>query len=206
MQSALPKQMIQVHGKEILIHTIEKFVRFDTSIEIILVIHESLKDPCTALLKKYNLDTQTVMVAGGPTRFHSVRNGLDAIPDTHAVVGIHDAARPLVSVEAIERCYKTAQIMGNAIPVVNVNESLREVNGASNHAVSRDRYRIVQTPQCFELERIRAAFTQPYSDAFTDDATVLESTGEHIHLVEGNVENIKITHPVDLQIAALFLA
>jgi len=204
MNSEVPKQILTVHNKEIVIHTLEKFLRYDPAMKLVLVVHPTLEPAMQALLGIYKLE-QVQLVIGGDTRFQSVKNGLAAITDPDGVVGIHDAARPMVSVATIERCYAAAAEKGNAIPVVALSESLREVSAQGSQAVSRDRYRLGQTPQCFRLGPIRKAFEQPYSPAFTDDATVLESDGGTIHLVEGNVENIKITHPADLQIAAIFL-
>lgn len=205
MNSEVPKQLLTVHNKEIVIHTLEKFLSYDPAMKVVLVVHPILEPAMKALLAIYKLEQQVRLVLGGDTRFQSVKNGLGAITDPDGMVGIHDAARPMVSVATIDRCYTTAAEKGNAIPVVALSESLREVSDEGSKAVSRDRYRLVQTPQCFQLGPIRKAFEQDYSPAFTDDATVLESAGGHIHLVEGNVENIKITHPADLQIAAIFL-
>jgi 2-C-methyl-D-erythritol 4-phosphate cytidylyltransferase len=204
MQADLPKQLLQVAGKEIIIHTIEKFLAYDASIHVTVVIHESLEATFNGLLKKYKLESRVHTVKGGDTRFQSVKNGLDTIRG-NGVVGIHDAARPLVSTETIARCYDAAAQAGNAVPVVPVNESLRETDGEWSKAADRNRYKTVQTPQCFDTGLIKKAFEQDYSLAFTDDATVLESTGEAIHLVEGNTENIKITYPLDLKIAELLL-
>lgn len=203
MQAALPKQLLKVAGKEIIIHTIHKFLAYDPAIHITVVIHSSLKGSMAGLLEANGL-AFVQLATGGDTRFQSVKNGLDAISG-EGLVGIHDAARPLVSVETIARCYALAEREGNAIPVVPVSESLREVNGNTSKAADRNRYKIVQTPQCFRLSLIRKAFEQGDSPAFTDDATVLESAGGTIHLTEGNPENIKITFPSDLQLAELLL-
>lgn len=205
MKSILPKQLMPIHGKEMMIHTIEKFMSYSSAIRVIIVIHPEYMEQMYTLLEKYHLKTQCVITGGGETRFHSVKNGLNLIQDKEALVAIHDAARPLVSVETIRRCFDTAKHLGNAIPVIPVSESIRKVSGEMSIAVSRDEYRIVQTPQCFQLQGIKKAFEQNYSSAFTDDATVLESTGATIHLVEGNSENIKITNPSDLKIAELYL-
>lgn len=205
MQSKIPKQFIEVKGKAILIHTIEKFIEFDEYINVIVAVHKDYITDANFMLAEHFPDKNIQVVVGGDTRFHSVKNGLNCITNKNDIVGIHDAARPLVSIETIKRCYETAAQKGNAIPVAPVNESLRMVTNGINKAVSRDDYKIVQTPQCFVVSKIKEAFEQPFSPFFTDDATVLESIDEQIILVDGNSENIKITNPADLKIAELYL-
>lgn len=206
MQSKIPKQFMEINGKPILIHTIEKFIEFDEFINIIVAVHKDYLTEANFMLAEHFPDKNIQIVVGGDTRFHSVKNGLNCISNKNDIVGIHDAARPLVSVETIKRCYETAAQKGNAIPVAPVNESLRMVTNGINKAVSRDDYKIVQTPQCFVVSKIKEAFEQPFSPFFTDDATVLEGMDESINLVEGNSENIKITNPSDLKIAELYLS
>lgn len=205
MQSAVPKQFLEIHGKPVLVHTIEKFVEFDEHINVVVVVHKDYITDANFMLAEYFPENNIQIVAGGETRFHSVKNGLKCIANKNDVVGIHDAARPLVSIETIKRCFETAAQKGNAIPVVPVNESLRMVTNGINKAVSRDDYKIVQTPQCFVVSKIKEAFEQVYSPFFTDDATVLEGMDETIYLVEGNTENIKITNPEDLKKAEFYL-
>lgn len=206
MHSTIPKQFMEIHQKPVLIHTIEKFVEFDEHINIVVVVHKDYITDANFMLAEYFPEKNVQVVVGGETRFHSVKNGLNCIANKNDIVGIHDAARPLVSVETIKRCFETAAQKGNAIPVVPVHESLRMVTNGINKAVSRDDYRIVQTPQCFLVSKIKEAFNQPYSPFFTDDATVLEGMDETIYLVEGNTENIKITNPEDLKKAELYLS
>lgn len=206
MQSNVPKQFIEIHQKPILIHTIEKFFDFDEFINVIVCVHKDYVTEANFMLAEFFPEKNIQVVLGGETRFHSVKNGLNSISNKNDIVGIHDAARPLVSVETIKRCFETAAQKGNAIPVIPVNESLRMVTNTINKAVSRDDYQIVQTPQCFVVSKIKEAFEQPYSPFFTDDATVLEGMDETIYLVEGNTENIKITNPEDLKKAELYLS
>lgn len=205
MQSNIPKQFIEIKGKPIIIHTIQKFFDFDEYMNVVVCVHKDYLSDANFMLAEHFPDKNIQIVLGGETRFHSVKNGLDAIKNKNDVVGIHDAARPFVSVETIKRCFETAAKKGNATPVVPVNESLRMVTNGINKAVSRDDYKIVQTPQCFVVSKIKEAFNQPYSPFFTDDATVLEGMDETIILVEGNSENIKITNPNDLKFAELYL-
>jgi len=205
MQSSIPKQFIEIKGKPILIHTIEKFIEFDEYINIIVCVHKDYMTDATFMLAEYFPEKNIRTITGGETRFHSVKNGLSCITNKNDIVGIHDAARPFVSVATIKRCFETAAIKGNAIPVSPVNESLRMVTNGINKAVSRDDYKIVQTPQCFLVSKIKEAFEQPFTPFFTDDATVLERMDEEIFLVEGNHENIKITNPDDIKFAELYL-
>ena len=146
-----------------------------------------------------------LLADGGATRFHSVQNGLALIPDDAVgVVGVHDGVRPFPSVEVIARCYATARESGAAIPVTPVVETLRHIaegGSSSSFTVPRSEYRLVQTPQAFDIQLLKAANSQTYSEGFTDDASVVEAYGHAITLVEGNRENIKLTTPFDLKIA-----
>jgi 2-C-methyl-D-erythritol 4-phosphate cytidylyltransferase len=197
----IPKQFIEVNGKALIIYTIEKFFAYNPIIHMCVVVHKDYLQHMNDLYKKYFPDKNIATTIGGDTRFHSVKKGLELIEASNAVVGIHDAARPMVSKETIQRCYEPAAQKGNAIPVVNVNESLRVIENNSNKAVNRANYKVIQTPQCFNAALIKKAFEQDYSYSFTDDASVLEKTGEKIFLVEGNTDNIKITHDTDLVLA-----
>ncbi len=201
IKSNIPKQFIEVNGKALIIYTIEKFLSYNPEIKICIVVHKDYLQHLNDLLKKYFPDKYINTTIGGDTRFYSVKKGLDLIEPSLAIVGIHDAARPMVSIDTIKRCYETAAQKGNAIPVVNVSESIRVIENNSNKAVNRANYKVIQTPQCFNAGLIKKAFEQDYSNLFTDDASVLEKTGEKIFLVEGNTENIKITHDTDLILA-----
>jgi len=185
-------------------HTIEKFRRVYPDIQIIVVLARELKDDWNILCEKHNFNTDHVLADGGETRYHSVKNGLEFVSDP-SVVGIHDAARPLVSSQTIKNSFQVAEETGNACPAVPVTDSLRYLKGKENTAVDRSHYNIIQTPQCFHSDLIKKAFQKPYRAEFTDDATVLEAFGEKINLVEGNRENIKITTSHDLAIAEALL-
>ena len=205
MKSSRPKQFLLLGGKPVIVHAIQKFLDFDKDIRIVVAVHANYQQHMHAIFKKYFTGKSFTLVNGGETRFHSVKNALSAISGIKGVVGIHDAARPFVSVEVIKRCFTQAHKHGNAIPAVPVNESIRHVSTKGNKAVSRADYRIIQTPQCFSLNLIKKAFEKKYSARFTDDATVLESIGEKIFLTEGNYENIKITNPGDMLLAKAYL-
>ena len=206
MGGEIPKQFIPVAGKPILMHTLEKFQRFGESLtgtgglEIILVLPKEQQEYWAELCTKYSFKVSHTVVNGGETRFHSVQNGLKAIPDdVNGVVGIHDGVRPFVSLDVIKRCYQEARMKKAVIPVMPVTDTLRDVTQGKN--VYRENYKIVQTPQTFDIQLLKAANQQPYSEAFTDDASVVEAIGQEVTMVEGNRENIKITTPFDLKIA-----
>ena len=200
MNNVVPKQFMELQGKPILMHTIEKFTSTFPDIFVIVVLANQLNDDWKKLCEKHNFKTVHQLTVGGETRYHSVKNGLELVPDA-CVVGIHDAARPLVSKETILKAFGTAEKLGNASPAIPLNESIRFLKGKENCAVDRTHYSIIQTPQCFHSDLIRKAFLKAYKPEFTDDASVLEAFGEKINLIEGNCENIKITTPQDLIIA-----
>ncbi len=204
MEQVLPKQFILLNNEPIIIKTINCFLKYNPTINIIISVHKNFKTYLEELLKANNIINVKITL-GGTTRFQSVKNGLKLITDTLAIVAIHDAARPFVSLQTIKNCFETATLKGNAIPCISLNESIREVKIKKNTAVNRANYKIIQTPQCFLVSKLKKAFNQPYNPLFTDDATVLESIKEPIFLVEGNIENIKITNPHDLLIANAFL-
>ena len=205
MGASIPKQFLPVNGLPILMLTIKRFREYDGSLRIILVLPREQHEYWNELCKNYHFTDAYAVVEGGETRFHSVRNGLAAIPDdTQGVVGIHDGVRPFPSVEVIRACYETARTAKAVIPVVPVVETVRHiVAGGKTETVDRADYRLVQTPQTFDIQLLKQAYAQPYRDCFTDDASVVESAGHEVTLIEGNRENIKITTPFDLRIARI---
>lgn len=205
MGASIPKQFLPVNGLPILMLTIKRFREYDGSLRIILVLPKEQHEYWNELCKNYHFTDAYAVVEGGETRFHSVRNGLVAIPDdTQGVVGIHDGVRPFPSVEVIRACYETARTAKAVIPVVPVVETVRHiVAGGKTETVDRADYRLVQTPQTFDIQLLKQAYAQPYRDCFTDDASVVESAGHEVTLIEGNRENIKITTPFDLRIARI---
>ena len=204
MQTETPKQFIELAGNPVLMRTIERFKAFNDSIEIITVLPENQFEYWTFIQKKYSFSIKQTIVKGGETRFYSVKNGLYFVPES-ALVAIHDGVRPFVSLDAIKRCFETAEKLGNAVPAVAIAESLRMITNNGNKPIDRQTARAIQTPQTFNARLIKKAYQQEYRSEFTDDATVLESIGEKINLVEGNRENIKITNPEDLLISAALL-
>lgn len=201
MGTALPKQYLEVGGRPILMRTIDRFLEFNSSFEFRLVLHQSAQELWAELCDKHKFEFSGSVVVGGDERFYSVKNGLDSIDSEFGIVGIHDAVRPFVGLETIERCFDTARKMGNAIPVVPVEQSMRHVDYHGSTSVNRDEYRMVQTPQCFEINPLRDAYKQEYSPLFTDDASVVQGIGVSINLVDGNRQNIKITTKEDLFLA-----
>lgn len=206
MGSDIPKQFLPVGGKPVLMRTLERFREYSPTLKIILVLPKAQQDYWRQLCADYHFNVEYQLADGGETRFHSVQHGLALIPDeAEGVVGVHDGVRPFPSIDVIRRCYDTAREKKAAIPVIPVVETLRHLQGKSSITVPRDDYRLVQTPQCFDIQLLKAANRQPYNDGFTDDASVVESFGHAITLVEGNRENIKITTPYDLKIAKVLI-
>ena len=204
MGTEIPKQFLELCGKPILMHSIQRFIDFDPECEIILVLPDIQKKIWDDLIQKHSFLLPHIIASGGETRFNSVLNGLNMIQG-EGIVFIHDGVRPLVNRSTLLRCYETAVKYGNAIPVLPVNESLRMVDGTQNKSVDRSLYFSVQTPQTFRSKLILKSFRQPYETVFTDDASVVEKAGFVINMVEGNHENIKITTPTDLIVAEAFL-
>lgn len=205
MGAELPKQFLEIQGKPILAHTLERMHAFDPKLNIIIVLHPEFVDYWIDLTQTLGLTVPHQVVKGGKERFDSVKQGIQAISDETGVVGIHDAVRPLVSKKTFETCFNNARMNGTAIPVVTVNDSLRELHNGESSIADRSNFRLVQTPQCFEISLLRKAFKADYHPSFTDDASVVESLGARLHLVEGNRENIKITTPEDLRLANVYL-
>lgn len=199
MGTDIPKQFLPVGGRPVLMRTLERFRTYSPALSIILVLPEAQQDYWRQLCREYHFDVEYQMANGGETRFHSVQNGLSLIPDdAEGVVGVHDGVRPFPAIEVIANCFETARTRKAVVPVVPVVETLRHVSEGTK---PRGDYRLVQTPQTFDIQLLKAANRQPYCDAFTDDASVVENYGHAITLVEGNRENIKITTPFDLTIA-----
>ena len=206
MGSDIPKQFLPIGGKPVLMRTLERFREYSDDIQIILVLPEAQQEYWHQLCDEYHFDVEYTLANGGQTRFHSVQNGLAKVPDdAQGVVGVHDGVRPFPSIEVIKNCYKTARTAKAVIPVIPVVETVRHLDGDSSMTVPRDEYRLVQTPQTFDIQLLKAANKQPYNDGFTDDASVVEAFGHKITLVEGNRENIKITTPYDLKIAEVLI-
>lgn len=230
MGSDIPKQFLPIDGMPVLMHTIRRFRAYSDELNIILVLPKEQHDYWAELCRQYHFEERYMVTTGGATRFHSIQNGLKLIPDdAEGVVAVHDGVRPFPSLEVIGRCFEAARTSGAAIPVVPVVETLRQILPTQDPAapipatmpsqgsvsrcvtappsvtVPRDDYRLVQTPQAFDIQLHKQAYRQPYSDSFTDDASVVEHFGHAITLVEGNRENIKITTPFDIVVASALI-
>ena len=230
MGTDIPKQFLPIGGKPVLMRTLERFRAYSPTLQIILVLPKAQQDYWLQLCQEYDFKVEYQMTDGGETRFHSVQHGLALIPDdAQGVVGVHDGVRPFPAIDVIRNCYETARKAKAVIPVIPIVETLRHIKAADEHGpirtnghdnngpcksvksdafnisetVPRGDYRLVQTPQTFDIQLLKAANRQPYNDGFTDDASVVEAFGFDITLVEGNRENIKITTPYDLNIAEM---
>lgn len=214
MGTEIPKQFLPIGGRPVLMRTLERFREYSPTLQMILVLPKAQQDYWRELCLKYNFPlpqqggarggSSYLLADGGETRFHSVQNGLAQIPDdAEGVVGVHDGVRPFPSIDVIRRCYETARIKKAVVPVIPVVETLRHISEGTK---PRGDYRLVQTPQTFDIQLLKAANRQPYNDGFTDDASVVEAFGFDITLVEGNRENIKITTPYDLKIAEILVS
>ena len=196
-----PKQFLEIEGKPILRHTIERFLAFDPFIEVIVVLPSAQKDWWRDYCRQSGFLKRYTIVSGGITRFHSVQNALRFVGD-EGVVAVHDGVRPLVRRDLLERIFKAAETHPAVVPAVPVVESVRRVEEEKSAPVNRDGLMLVQTPQVFEASLLKRAYDRPFSPSFTDDASVVEASGGSVHLVAGDRINLKITTPDDLQLAA----
>jgi 2-C-methyl-D-erythritol 4-phosphate cytidylyltransferase len=199
------KQFLPLGEKPVLLHTFEAFRLFDPNLQFILVLFKSLHGEWAKIQKEYGFDIEHTVVEGGEERFHSVKNGIAAVKDSVELVAIHDAVRPFVAADTISRCFGAAADSGAAIPAIPVVDTIRRTDGASSHTIPRKELVAIQTPQCFKASILKKAYETEYQDLFTDDASVVESSGHSIEIVEGNRRNIKITTREDLLIANSFL-
>ena len=201
MKADLPKQFLLLNGTPILIHTLKQFSHFE---EIVLVLPHSQFEYWQELCNTYNFSKQHILVAGGITRFHSVKNGLDSIAD-NTIVAIHDGVRPLISTTLIDSLVAETKSGIGVIPIVPVKDSIRKVEGENSVHLDRSNLFKVQTPQCFLSADIQKAYTQDFSDTFTDDASVFEANGGKINTLLGEEKNLKITTEKDLKIASIII-
>ena len=204
MQTSVPKQFLILKKKPLLYYTLKAFYDFDPLLKIILVLPEKNIAYWNKLKHNYKITIPHEIVCGGTTRFQSVKNGLASISD-EGMVAIHDGVRPFVSAQTIKNCFDGANSNGNAIPAIGLVDSIREYDQKKSYSRNRENYTLVQTPQTFVTLHLKRAYDQEFSELFTDDASVLESAGEDIFLVEGNKENIKITTKFDLLVAKALL-
>ncbi|WP_221390141.1 2-C-methyl-D-erythritol 4-phosphate cytidylyltransferase [Dyadobacter sp. NIV53] len=206
MKSDIPKQFIALNGLPILMHTIKAFRNYSDKLSIILVLPENQFEYWQLLCKQYSFHESLLLIAGGNTRFDSVKNGLNSINADIGLVAVHDGVRPIISKQIISESFQHASEFGSAIVSVPMKDSIRKINkDGDNISEDRTAFRLIQTPQTFRLDWMQKAFTASYQANFTDCASVLESAGYTIQLIEGAYENIKITTPEDLRWAEIYL-
>jgi 2-C-methyl-D-erythritol 4-phosphate cytidylyltransferase len=203
MGSVVPKQFLEIEGKSILLHTIDQFVNAFDDISLVVVLPEGYIEEGKKLLKN-RTKNPIQFIAGGETRFQSVKNGLTAVKEK-SIVFVHDAVRCLLTPALVQRCYQQAVENGSAIPAVSSTDTVRIMENEKHHLFDREKVMLIQTPQTFQSEIILAAFNQVYQPNFTDEANVVEASGQPVFLVDGEFENIKITRPLDLAIATYVL-
>ena len=204
MGGEVPKQFQVIGNKPVLMVTLERLHAIDPAMQLVLVLPAEQFDLGKEMCRQYEFAVPLLLTQGGATRFHSVQNGLAQVDDIdEALVGVHDGVRPFVSQRVIDDCFREAWIHGAAIPMIDLQDSLRHIVGADGvtEVVPRDRYRLVQTPQVFKLSVLRKAYEQRFVETFTDDASVVEASGKDVVAVEGNRENIKLTTPFDMLVA-----
>jgi 2-C-methyl-D-erythritol 4-phosphate cytidylyltransferase len=203
MGSVVPKQFLEIEGKSILLHTIDQFVNAFDDISLVVVLPEGYIEEGKKLLKN-RTKNPIQFIAGGETRFQSVKNGLAAVKEK-SIVFVHDAVRCLLTPALVQRCYQQAVENGSAIPAVSSTDTVRIMENEKHHLFDREKVMLIQTPQTFQSEILLTAFDQAYQPNFTDEANVVEASGQPVFLVDGEFENIKITRPLDLAIATYVL-
>ena len=203
MKSKTPKQFIAINGKPLLQYTIDLFFKWNQNIDLILVLPENQIDNWKNLVETNNYSSNYRICKGGKERFDSVKNGLNLLENE--LIMIHDGVRPLVSSPTLDRCLDTANTSGSAIPVISIIDSIRKITPDGSQPIDRNSLKLVQTPQSFKKDWIKKAYEQAFSNDFTDDASVVQKAGYPINLVEGNLENIKITTSDDLKLAEFYL-
>lgn len=206
MKSELPKQFLKINGLPILMHTIHAFRKYSDALQIVLVLPAEQMIFWKKLCEEHSFQIACTLVAGGDSRFASVKNGLGSIQDHEGLVAVHDGVRPVVSKEIIAAGFVKAAEQGSAVTSVPLKDSIRKVEeSGKNQAVDRTAFQLIQTPQTFRLDWMQQAFAVDYNEQFTDCASVLEAAGYPIHLIPGAYENLKITTPEDLRWAEIYL-
>lgn len=208
MGGEVPKQFLPIGGKPVLMRTVEAFYQTDAETGIVLVLPQEQQSYWKNLCCQYDFRIPYILADGGCTRFHSVRNGLQVIPDedSDSLIAVHDGVRPFVSPRVIQECFEAATRWRAVVPVLDMVDSVRQLSeDGSSMAVDRSCLKLVQTPQTFRADILKNAYRQEFTERFTDDASVVEASGVSVALVSGNRENIKITTPFDLKIAEVLL-
>lgn len=205
MKGDVPKQFMLLLGKPVILYSIEAFNNYNPAIQIILVIHPDYTLLWERLCNEFQISIPFKVVNGGLTRFDSVKNGLDSIGEEDGFVAVHDAARPMINADFIDKIFTEAVVFGSAMPGINLNDTIRIIEGDSTNQLDRTFLRAMQTPQVYRIAELKRAYTQPYLPLFTDDASVMQSAGFPLHLIEGSPGNIKITQASDIAVAEVLL-
>ncbi len=204
MSGEVPKQFMLLSGKPVILHSIEAFYSYDPLLKLILVIHPEYFSYWEQLCGEFGISIPFQLAPGDTTRFGSVKNGLE-LTDDEGFVAIHDAARPLVDADFIGKLFLEAEKFGSAVPGITLNDTIRQLDGDTSRQLDRSLLRAVQTPQVFRVNELKRAYAQPFQPIFTDDASVMQSAGFPLHIVEGSRDNMKITHPTDIPLAEILL-
>jgi len=204
MQTETPKQFLLLNNLPVLMHTINAFAQSRFHPEILLVLSDQQQSYWKSLCLKFDFKVPHRIISGGTERFYSVKNAIDSIVD-EGIVAVHDAVRPLISPKLIDESFSKAEVLGNVILAVQSSDSVRLLKDDTSTALKRDEIYLVQTPQTFILGILRTAYQQPYRKDFTDDASVVETLGRPINIMEGERKNIKVTYPIDLKLAELLI-
>jgi len=204
MQTETPKQFLLLNNLPVLMHTIKAFAQSDSQPKILVVLHTDQHNYWRRLCNEFNFTIPHEIIAGGSERFNSVQNAIKTINED-CFVAIHDAVRPLISKQLIDYSYKQATELGNVVVAVQSSDSVRLLKNGETSAIKRNEVYLVQTPQVFDLSVLRSAYEQDFELAFTDDASVVEALGEKINIIEGERNNIKITYPIDLELAEMLI-
>lgn len=205
MQSSIPKQFMLLAGTPVIARTINAFHSVWPDADFIVVLSEEEKPRWEKIRKKFLKKKNIQVVSGGATRFHSVKNGLKQVKEK-SIVAVHDACRPFVNEKLLSECLEVTIEKGNAIPAIDIKDTIRELLKDHSRHRNRSRFKAVQTPQCFRSQVLKNAYRQTFTDIFTDDASVVEADGNKIHLVDGDLGNFKITTPYDLMLAEHILS
>jgi 2-C-methyl-D-erythritol 4-phosphate cytidylyltransferase len=204
MGGPVPKQFLVLNGKPVLWYTVSTFLEAYPDLHIILVLPESHLSTGHEIAGTDIEKDRIQFVKGGENRFESVKTGLKHVPD-EAIVFIHDGVRCLVTVQLIRKCYEQTLLTGSAVPAIAPPDSIRQLTPEGSRVIDRNNIRLIQTPQTFRSTLIKKAYDQKYDTRFSDEATVFESNGHSINLIPGEVTNLKITFPIDLQLAVKIL-
>ncbi len=202
--ASLPKQYCLMNGRPVLMHTIENMRSALPGSPIILVLSADFVDYWRDLCKEYSFESPQV-VLGGDSRWQSVKNAIDVVPDDAEIISVHDGARPIVNKDMVARLIGALDNVCGAIPAISVTDSLRMIKENGSEPVERSKYKAVQTPQVFHAKVLKEAYSISFNESFTDDASVLAALGYNVALVEGDAYNIKITNPLDIEVAQIYL-